>query len=130
MPGVSGSDLFWKTLVVLLFIVLLLFALAIMGQKFLLGKSFGKSHLKMLGGLTIGQREQIVLIEAGEDLLVVGVVPGQIRTLHRMKKSSVPGLIQEENEQDSGLHPHFASVPFARTLANAVRHFKARHEKT
>lgn len=38
--------------------------------------------LKILGGLSIGQRERVVLIQVGDKQLLVGVAPGQIRTLH------------------------------------------------
>lgn len=44
------------------------------------------SQLKMIGGIAIGQRERIVLIEIDDTWLVVGVGPGQIRTLHTLPK--------------------------------------------
>ncbi len=42
--------------------------------------------LKILGGAAIGQRERIVLVEVNDTWLVVGVGPGQIRTLHTLQK--------------------------------------------
>lgn len=47
--------------------------------------------LKVIGGVAIGQRERIVLVEVNDTWLVVGVGPGQIRTLHTLPKSSLPG---------------------------------------
>jgi len=41
-------------------------------------------NLKVLGGISVGQRERVVLVQAGETQLLVGVAPGQIRTLHVM----------------------------------------------
>ncbi len=38
--------------------------------------------LKVLGGVSLGQRERVVLLQAGDKQLIVGVAPGQIRTLH------------------------------------------------
>lgn len=46
--------------------------------------------LKVLGGVAIGQRERVVLIEVNDTWLVVGVGPGQIRTLHTLPKSALP----------------------------------------
>lgn len=40
------------------------------------------ANLKVLGGISIGQRERIVLVQAGEQQLLIGVAPGTIRTLH------------------------------------------------
>ena len=39
-------------------------------------------NLKVVGGVSIGQRERIVLVQAGNTQLLVGVGPGTIRTLH------------------------------------------------
>jgi flagellar protein FliO/FliZ len=44
--------------------------------------------LKVLGGVAIGQRERVVLLEIDDTWLVIGVGPGQIRTLHTLPKSS------------------------------------------
>lgn len=46
--------------------------------------------LKVLGGVAIGQRERVVLVEVNDTWLVVGVGPGQIRTLHTLPKSELP----------------------------------------
>ena len=43
-------------------------------------------HLKVIGGVAIGQRERVVLVEIEDTWLVVGVGPGQIRTLHTLAK--------------------------------------------
>jgi len=42
--------------------------------------------LKVLGAVPIGQRERIVLVEIKDTWLVIGVGPGQIRTLHSLQK--------------------------------------------
>lgn len=47
--------------------------------------------LKVLGGVAIGQRERIVLVEMQDTWLVVGVGPGQIRTLHTLQKPDSAG---------------------------------------
>lgn len=42
----------------------------------------GHAQLRMIGGIHLGQRERIVVLQAGDERLVVGVTPGCIRTLH------------------------------------------------
>jgi len=44
--------------------------------------------LRILGGIAVGQRERIVLVEVGATWLVVGVAPGQVRTLHTMPREA------------------------------------------
>lgn len=43
--------------------------------------------LKVIGGVSIGQRERVVLLEVEDTWLVVGVGPGQIRTLHTLPRA-------------------------------------------
>ena len=51
-------------------------------------KRFGRwqggysDQLKIVGGLAVGARERIVLVQVGEQQLLVGIAPGNIRTLH------------------------------------------------
>lgn len=42
--------------------------------------------LKVVGGVAIGQRERIVLVELNDTWLVIGVGPGQIRTLYTLQR--------------------------------------------
>lgn len=46
--------------------------------------------LKVIGGVAVGQRERIVLVEVNDTWLVIGVAPGQVRTLHTLPKGSLP----------------------------------------
>lgn len=46
--------------------------------------------LKVIGGVAVGQRERIVLVEVNDTWLVVGVAPGQVNTLHSMPKAALP----------------------------------------
>jgi flagellar protein FliO/FliZ len=48
------------------------------------------SMLKVITGVAVGQRERIVLVEVKDTWLVVGVAPGQVRTLHSMPKADLP----------------------------------------
>jgi len=38
--------------------------------------------LRILGGLSMGSRERVVLIQAGDTQLLLGVAPGRVQTLH------------------------------------------------
>ncbi len=75
----------------LLLIIGLLFFAAYFLRKLNGGKSFGNTGpLKVVGGLMLSTRERIVLVEVGDTWLVVGIVPGQIKTLHTLPKGELP----------------------------------------
>ncbi|MDR3299563.1 MAG: flagellar biosynthetic protein FliO [Candidatus Accumulibacter sp.] len=62
------------------------------------GRAFGNTGpLRIVGGLILSPRERIVLIEVGETWLVVGIVPGQIKTLHTLPKGELPASKDTEN---------------------------------
>ena len=89
-PGVSAGAIL-QMLLSLALIIGLLFAGAYILRRLNGGRSFGQGGpLRVVGGLTISPRERIVLIEVGDTWLVVGVVPGQIKTLHSLPKGELP----------------------------------------
>jgi flagellar protein FliO/FliZ len=71
-------------------VALLLVLAAIVATAWLL-KRFGPTQLsgdalKVLGGVAVGPRERLVLVEVGTTWLVVGVAPGQVRAVHTMPR--------------------------------------------
>ena len=88
--GLSSGTYIQATLALLL-IVGLLFGTAWLARKVSGGKLFGQRSLRVVGGAAHGPRERIVLLEVEDTWLVVGIVPGQIRTLHQLPKGSDTG---------------------------------------
>lgn len=70
--------------------------------------------LKVVGGVAIGQRERVVLLEVKDTWLVIGVGPGQIRTLHTLQKP----LDTRQDEEVSTSQP--AKNKFANLLASVL----------
>ena len=91
-PGVSASTLLQTVLGLALVIGILLLA-AFFLRRLNGGRGFGSNGpLRVVGGLMIGPRERIVLVEIDDTWIVVGLVPGQIRTLHTLPKGELkPG---------------------------------------
>lgn len=88
-PGLSAGS-FLQAMLALALIVGLLFGTAWLARKVSGGKGFGQGGMRIIGGVALGPRERIVLVEVGENWLVIGIVPGQIRTLHRLPKGEMP----------------------------------------
>ena len=45
--------------------------------------------LRVLGGLSMGTRERVVLVQVGETQLLLGVAPGRVQTLHVLEQPLV-----------------------------------------
>ncbi len=95
-PGLSAAAMLQSGLGLLL-VFGILFLAAYLIRKFNPGQGFGRTGpLRVVGGLVIGTRERIVLIEVEDTWLVVGIGPGQIRTLHTMTKGESPPSAKDE----------------------------------
>ena len=50
----------------------------------------GGAAIKVLGAAAVGPRERVVLVEIGDDVLVLGVAPGSVARLHELKRADLP----------------------------------------
>ena len=103
-PPIVSAGTYIQTTLALILIVGVLIGGAWLAKKMSGGKGFGQGGMKIIGGVTLGPRERIVLIEVGDEWLVIGIVPGQIRTLHRLTK----GLSTPDDLTPSPSEPPFA----------------------
>jgi len=52
----------------------------------------GNNVAKVVGGVSVGNRERVVVVEVGEQWIVVGVAPGSVNALSTMPRQEVaPG---------------------------------------
>ena len=78
------------------FFALLLVLAVIAGAAWLLKRTqqlHGSSNaavLKSISAIAVGPKERVVVVEVGDIWLVVGVAPGQVRTLHSLPKQELP----------------------------------------
>ncbi|MFB4204182.1 flagellar biosynthetic protein FliO [Arhodomonas sp. KWT2] len=96
---------------VLALIVVLAWGMRRMGR---FGSNAG-GRLRVLGAVPVGQRERVVLLQAGERQLLIGVAPGSVRTLQVLDEPIAP--------VDGGGAP--AQTGFAARLRGAMRDTEA-----
>ncbi len=74
-PGIGGM------LASLALVVTLILALAWLARRMQNLPRGGRAGLKVVGGLSLGSRERVVILEFEGRRLLVGVAPGQVRLL-------------------------------------------------
>jgi flagellar protein FliO/FliZ len=79
-----GAESLFQTAGGLLFILALILGGAWLFKRYGSLPTGGKGLVKVLGGASVGARERVVLIEVENTRLLLGVAPGQVRTLHRL----------------------------------------------
>lgn len=88
-PGLPSSAI-WQALFGLVLVLALIAVAAWVVRRLPATRSFSHGPLKVVSGIALGPRERIVLIEVEDTWLVVGMSPGQMRTLHTLPKGEPP----------------------------------------
>ena len=68
----------------LILIVALILLLAWLVKKFNLNQQSHSGLIKIIAGLSIGTRDRIVLLQIGEEQILLGLTPGRIEKLHTL----------------------------------------------
>ena len=73
-----------------LVVVLVLMAAAAWALKrFGVARATGMAPVRVVGGASLGGRERVVVVEAGDQWIVVGVAPGRVNALGTMPKREI-----------------------------------------
>lgn len=75
-----------QMIVGLIFVLILVFAIAWLVRRVGGVSLTGGGALKVISGMSMGSRERVVLLQVGEEQLLLGVSPGRVQTLHVLEK--------------------------------------------
>jgi flagellar protein FliO/FliZ len=105
----SGDMLHWG---VGLLIVLGIFFLCVWGMRKLGGITVnGAGKMRVVGGLSLGLREKVILVQVGKKQLILGVTPGRIDALHVLEGDDCLNSTESESSsKDSGFSAIVAQV--------------------
>jgi flagellar protein FliO/FliZ len=96
----SGDMLHWG---MALLIVLAIFFFCVWGMRKLSGMSAGGTEkMRIIGGLSLGMREKVILLQVGKKQLVLGVTPGRIDALHVLEGDDCLTNEPSSIDKDSG----------------------------
>jgi flagellar protein FliO/FliZ len=110
-PAPMAGNLLQVTLGLIL-VVIAIFAVAWVVRRYGSFHTTAKGALKVIGGLSMGARERVVLLQVGDKQLLLGVAPGRIQTLHVLDE---PLPVDEAGPRVPGNHP------FAQRLAAVLK---------
>lgn len=99
LPEPVGAGQVLQVFLALVLVVVLIVVTAWVMRRFS-AMPFGRQGaLRLLAAVSVGQRERIVLIQAGETQMLIGVAPGQVRTLHVFDKPVMLAADAEKGEE-------------------------------
>lgn len=71
-------------------VLALIWGAARLARRFSPMATTARSPIKVVATQALGQRERVVLVEVGDNWLLLGVAPGQVNALHTLPKSTLP----------------------------------------
>ena len=103
----------------LLFVLLCIVVLAWLAKRVNRLQSSSDGSLQVLGGISMGARERVVLVQVGDTQLLLGVAPGRINMLHQL---------EEPLERPGTGNGDRAEMPFARGFSEKLNSALSRYK--
>lgn len=85
-PAVSTGAALFQGLLGLVIVLAALAAFFWFLRRFSPGQSGAQGAVKVVGGVMLGPRERLVVVEVGDTWLLLGVGGGQVNTLHTLPR--------------------------------------------
>lgn len=105
-PGLpSGAVL--QAFIGLVIVLGLIAAIAFLMRRLPASRAFAQGTMKIVGGIAIGPRERVVLLEVADTWVLIGIAPGQLRTLHTLAKGEAPSTAEATPAPFSQWLQHF-----------------------
>jgi len=100
-----------QVLLALLVVLAAIWAFAWFLRRFAPGQSGASGVLKVMGGVMVGPRERLVVVEVGDTWLLLGVASGHVSLVHSMPRPATP----------TAAAAGAANPAFTRVLTQALR---------
>jgi len=83
------TDHLGQIILSLVAVLVIIFFAAWLLKRFSAFPGVASGHLRVLGALSVGQREKVVLLQAGNEQIVVGITASKITLLHKLEETVV-----------------------------------------
>lgn len=99
-PGPSAGSLV-QTILALMLVLAMLAALAWVLKRYGPRGQAGAGGLRIVSAVSLGGRERVIVVEVGDQWIVVGASPGRVNALATMPRQEAPAA-----PANATLHPH------------------------
>ncbi len=88
-PGNASTGGMFQVLMILILVLALMVGAAWLLKRFNVAGANSGEAIKIVGGIAVGSRERIVVVEVADQWIVVGVCSGSINALSTMPKQEI-----------------------------------------
>lgn len=93
-PAASAAGGLLQVFIGLVAVLGLIAATAWMAKRFGVTRGGSSALLNVVGSVSVGARERVVVLEIGESWLVVGVGPGNVNSIATLPRGETPPAVQ------------------------------------
>ncbi len=86
VPAGMGTDYFLQVTLALVLVIGVIVLLSYLARRFNLFHGTGSGPIKVLSGISLGGKERLLLVQVGEEQLLLGTSPGYIQKLHKLRE--------------------------------------------
>ncbi len=101
----TGS--FMQMLAALGIVVVLIFGLSMAVRKFNMFNASSSAHIRIVGGLALSNKDRLLLIQVGEEQLLISTSPGRVQKIHDLQ---TPIDLSEADDGKLAAGQNFASL--------------------
>lgn len=131
----TGNTAIWQTAFWLLVVVALILVMGWLAKRFsAFGHLNSQGRMKVLATLPVGNRERVVLVQVGQQCLLLGVAPNKVNTLHVLDSADAVELTQPKHAavdsatvDNTAVNSAVANSPFQALLQRTLFQDNARN---
>ena len=94
----SPAEQVLKMVIGLIVVLVVIFVVAWLAKNYMGFSSSSNSSLKSIAGVSVGQKERVVLLQVSDRQILVGVSPGSVNMLYVLDKESEVDITSEGNK--------------------------------
>lgn len=125
VPAGMGADYFLQVIVALLLVIGVIVLLSFLARRFNLFNGTGSGPIRVLCGVSLGGKERLLLVQVGEEQLLLGTSPGYIHKLHKLREPIAPEVLTTSRLPAANLHAgnntNAAKINFASILGSVSK---------
>jgi flagellar protein FliO/FliZ len=88
-------------------VVVLIIGLSVAVRKFNMFNGSGSGHIRIVGGLALSNKDRLLLVQVGDEQLLISTSPGRVQKIHEMQS---PIALAREGDEKPANPQNFSNL--------------------
>lgn len=96
-----GAEYFIQMILALVLVLAVIVLLSVLVKRFSLFTGTSAGPIKILSGISLGGKDRLLLVQVGQEQLLLGMSPGNVQKLHKLQQPIDADSISAARAQDA-----------------------------